>query len=261
MPRRGLPVGDLGVTEWGEGQRVVLLHRSLSNGVQGWANQRPLADAGFHLVLPDRRGYGRSPQDVAEDYERDAEDIAPLLGDGAHLVGHSYGALSALWTAALHPDIVRSLTVIEPPAFGLVADDPDVVEFMATFRSLWSRAELSDREFLREFLLVMNTPTERITEEALDEGEESVASFRNGRGVWDATVPVDVLNAVFFPTLVVSGGHSAAFDVVCKALVESMGAATAVLPGAGHMVPMLGESFNATVSDFWRAADAERLIR
>lgn len=249
---------DLHVTEWGEGQRVVLLHGSLSHGEEAWAMQRPLADVGYHLVLPDRRGSGRSQLNAVEDFQRDAEDIVPLLGAGAHLVGHSYGALSALWTAALHPEVVRSLTVIEPPAFGLVAADPDVAEYMDVFRSLWSQRELSDREWLLQFMLAMDMQPEWVTEELLDEAAPAVPSLRNGRTVMDATVPVDVLNAVLFPTLVISGGHRAAFDAVCKALVELMGATTAVLPGAGHMVQMLGEPFNAVVLEFWRAADAER---
>ena len=38
------------------------------------------------------------------------------IGDGAHLVGHSYGGVIALLAAAAVPERVRSLTVIEPPA-------------------------------------------------------------------------------------------------------------------------------------------------
>ncbi|MGP3937151.1 alpha/beta fold hydrolase [Nonomuraea sp. KM88] len=53
----------------------------------------------FRLLLMDRRGYGRSP-DAGErfpsDYLADADDIAELLGDGAHLVGHSYGGVGAM---------------------------------------------------------------------------------------------------------------------------------------------------------------------
>jgi len=55
---------------------------------------------------------------VRQDFEEDARDIAALLGDGAHLVGHSYGAVGALYAAALRPEAVHSLTVNEPPAFG-----------------------------------------------------------------------------------------------------------------------------------------------
>lgn len=252
---------DLHVTEWGDGTRVVLVHGSLSSGEEAWAAQRPLASAGYRLVLPDRRGYGHSVVEGGqrgEDYERDAHDIAPLLGDGAHLVGHSYGALSALWTAALRPEAVRSLTVIEPTAFGLVPDDQAVTTYMQTFQHLWAQEDQSDREFLEAFLLAMDMPPEMITADLLEEATPAAATLRRGRVVWEASAPVEVLNAVFFPRLVVSGAHNPAFTAVAEALAVAMGARQVVLPGARHMVQMLGEPFNDAVLQFWRAADRER---
>jgi hypothetical protein len=70
-------------------------------------------------LLVDRRGFGASPADGRVDFERDAEDVAELLADGAHLVGHSYGGVVSLLAAARRPDAVRSLVLIEPPAFGV----------------------------------------------------------------------------------------------------------------------------------------------
>jgi pimeloyl-ACP methyl ester carboxylesterase len=72
----------------------------------------------------DRRGFGESPDIERSDYEVDASDVAKLLGDGAHLVGHSYGGAVAMLAAGLRPPIVRSLTLIEPSAFRLAARDP-----------------------------------------------------------------------------------------------------------------------------------------
>ena len=249
---------DLHVAEWGDGERVVLVHGSLSTGEEAWGAQRPLVDAGYRLVLPDRRGYGRSPAQGGEDYQRDADDIAPLLGGGAHLVGHSYGALSALWTAALAPESVRSLTLIEPPAFGLVAGHAQVATYVERFRRLFASAELSDREFLQEFLLGMEMPAEMVSPALLDVLAPMAPTLRAGRVVWEASAPVQVLNAVLFPRLVVSGGHNDAFTVVAEVLAESMGAPHLVLTGAGHMVQMLGEPFNQAMLQFWRAADREQ---
>ena len=247
---------DLHVTELGEGTRAVLVHGSMSPGEEGWFAQRPLAEEGYQLMLPDRRGYGRSPRDGGEDYERDAADIAELLGGGAHLVGHSYGALSALWAAARRPEAVLSLTVVEPPAFGLVAADPAVKEYMDVFRAIYAREELSDREFLIEFLLAMGMPREMITDEELDTWTPVVPALRYCRPVWEASVPSDVLNSVMFPKLVVSGRHHPAFDAVTDELTHAMAARCVELPGAGHMVQMLGGPFNAALLEFWRAADA-----
>jgi hypothetical protein len=57
------------------------------------------------------------------------------------------------------------------------------------------------------------------------------------RPPWEAQIPVEELAAASFPKLVVSGGHSAAFDAVCDVLEEGLGAERAVLPGAGHSLP------------------------
>src|SRR5262249_59181238 len=76
----------------------------------------------------DRRGCGASPADGRVDFERDAHDVAQLLGDGAHLVGHSYGGVVSLLAAAQRPDAVRSLALIEPPAFGGARGHPALEE-------------------------------------------------------------------------------------------------------------------------------------
>ena len=121
---RTSPVTDLFVDSWGSGVPVVLVHGSLAIGADEWQAQRPLAEEGFRLLVPDRRGYGRSPAAEGEDFLRDADDIADLMGDGAHLVGHSYGGLGVLVAAARRPDATLSLTLLEPGAFALGQHHP-----------------------------------------------------------------------------------------------------------------------------------------
>src|SRR2546430_7524934 len=72
----------------------------------------------FDVVLPSRGGYPPGPPLDHIDFETQAEELAPLLEDGAHLVGHSYGGVISLLIAAPHPERVRSLTGSEPPPFG-----------------------------------------------------------------------------------------------------------------------------------------------
>ena len=92
-------MSDLFVDSWGFCVPVVLVHGSLATGADEWQAQRSLADEGFRLLVPDRRGYGRSPAVKGEDFLVDADDVADLMGNGAHLVGHSYGGLGALFAA------------------------------------------------------------------------------------------------------------------------------------------------------------------
>src|SRR5205085_1320896 len=58
----------------------------------------------------------------------DADDLAMLIGKlhlgRVHLVGHSYGGLAALLFATEHPELVRSLTLSEPPVFPWVEQQP-----------------------------------------------------------------------------------------------------------------------------------------
>ncbi|WP_408015148.1 alpha/beta fold hydrolase [Roseomonas harenae] len=86
------------------------MHGSLATGAYEWQCQRPLAEEGFRLLVPDRRGYGRSPPAQGEDFLVDAGDIAEVMGDGAHLVGHSYGGLGVMFAAARRPDATLSLS-------------------------------------------------------------------------------------------------------------------------------------------------------
>ena len=102
----------LHVEVWGEGTPVVLVHGSLATSAEEWEGQRPLVDEGFRFLAPDRRGYGASPAATGEDFLADAEDIAELLGDGAHLVGHSYGGLGALVAASLRPEATRGGSLV-----------------------------------------------------------------------------------------------------------------------------------------------------
>ena len=114
---------------------MVCVHGSLSWGTFAFRAQRALAGSRA-LVLPDRRGYGGSPASGPADFDIDAGDIAPLLGDGAHLVGHSYGAVVALLIAARRPTAVRTLTLVEPAALAIARGDGAVEELIATLSDL-----------------------------------------------------------------------------------------------------------------------------
>lgn len=103
----------LRVLEAGDrGAPVVVLAHGFPELAYSWRHQIPvLADAGYHVLAPDQRGYGGSSKPAAvEAYDivELSADIIGLLDDvGAEravLVGHDFGGLVA-WTAPLlHPD-------------------------------------------------------------------------------------------------------------------------------------------------------------
>jgi hypothetical protein len=107
--------GDLDVEWVGAGPLVVLVHGSIVDARRTWRHQRDLGER-WRLCIPNRPGFGASPPLERGDFELEAPLMASLLGDGAHLVGHSYGAVIALLAAAARPGAVRSLVVSEPGA-------------------------------------------------------------------------------------------------------------------------------------------------
>ena len=86
----------------GHGRPVVLLHGWPDSG-RLWRHQVPaLADAGFQVIVPDLRGYGRSGKpDAVEAYSLPvlAGDVLAILADQevdrAHVVGHDWAPPSA----------------------------------------------------------------------------------------------------------------------------------------------------------------------
>lgn len=223
------------VEVWGTGERVVLVHGSIATGPQEWEGQRPLADAGYELVVPTRRAYAEVPVTRGEDVLGDAEGIAALLGDGAHLVGHSSGGLVALLAAAARPEAVRSLVVAEPPAFTVAEHEPAVGRLRAELEPLFAEA-MGDRSFLEELLETVGTPLDQVPADLLEQWERLVPAVRRGTAMWDVTVPVQALADAPFRKITVSGGHHTAFTVICEQLAQAIGGEHVVLAGAGHEV-------------------------
>ena len=229
------------------GPRILFVHGSVVNGEATWAAQRPLADR-FELVIPNRRGFPPGPDVDRVDFEEEASWLEQFVEHDTHLVGHSYGGVIALFAAVLYADRIRSLTVIEPPAFGIARGNPDADAFIADGVELWEHGPRDPAEFLSRFL--------RFVGSAVPPGAFSPALLQGARTLmverypWTAEPPLDALAATQFPKLVVSGGHSAAFDAVCDVLVAHLGAERAVLLGAGHSVQRLGEPFNELLATF-----------
>lgn len=244
----------LQVATWGAGEPVVLVHGDVSGGEATWSRQRELS-ARFHLLVPDRRGFGASPPTAREDFAVDAADIADLLGPGAHLVGHSYGAVGALLAAARRPAAVRSLTVIEPPAYAVAADDPAVAQLAREQAELTRAAPtLGVAEFLRRFLVSVGSEADRLPEPLPAHLVQHARVLMGFRPPGEATIPLADLRAAGLTTLVVSGDHSPAFERICDVIAAGLGAERAIVAGAGHNVTRMSDELNPLLERFWRRA-------
>ena len=236
---------------WGTGTNVVLVHGSLATGPEEWQEQRPLAHEGARLLVLDRRGYGRSPAADGEDFLRDAGDIAELMGGAAHLVGHSYGGLGALYAAARRPEATLSLTLLEPAAFSLGHRNPAARALWQEVRTLWEQP-LPDDEWVFRFLRAVGTDPEGLPPEVAAALVPLTPLVRRGRPMWHTELPLAELAAAAFPKLVVSGGHSAGFEAICDDLAAQIGASRAVIAGAGHEVQFTGRPLNEALLALWR---------
>jgi len=240
-------------------ERLVLVHGSVVGGRATWRAQLPLSER-FELVVLDRPGFPPNPPVGRVDFEEDAELVAGLLEPGDHLVGHSYGGVISLLTAAARPELVRSLTVIEPPATRVAIDDPAVAAFAEGGEALYASGETDDIEtFLRSFLSAVGStfvPPSPLPPE-LEQGARSLAVER---GPWEAEIPLAMLAATPFPKLVVSGAHHPAFDAICGALERELDAERIVLPGYGHAAQRHPD-FNVHLTRFVERAARVRRAR
>src|SRR5208282_2849835 len=110
------------VAEQGEGPLVVLCH-GFPESWYSWRHQlRALAEAGFHAVAPDMRGYGRT--DAPAEIERytlfhlvgDMVGLLDALGEkNAVIAGHDWGAPVAWHAALMRPDRFRGVIGLSVP--------------------------------------------------------------------------------------------------------------------------------------------------
>jgi len=110
------------IAEDGEGPLVVLCH-GFPELWYSWRHQlKALAEAGYHVVAPDQRGYGQTDRpEAVEDYNilqlsGDIIGLLDALGETvAVIVGHDWGAPVAWHCVLLRPDIFRAVVLMSVP--------------------------------------------------------------------------------------------------------------------------------------------------
>jgi pimeloyl-ACP methyl ester carboxylesterase len=228
-------MNDIAVISDGVGPEVLLVHGGASPRTT-WSALSALSSR-WKLAFVHRRGYPPSPPppEGRQDFEVDASDLTPLLERQPHVVAHSYGALGTLIAAARRPECLRSLTLIEPPIYYLVRDDPDVARLEAMGNAVLTHGLDTDRATLREFLSLAGAP--EVGDGPLPEEVASgVRRAHGGRLPGEANLALDALREAYIPSLVASGNHSPALERICDSLAAALDAERLIAPGAGHFV-------------------------
>jgi pimeloyl-ACP methyl ester carboxylesterase len=252
-------MGALAVARRGSGPEVLLIHGSIVDGEVTFRQQLPLAER-WTLVIPSRPGFGASePAPGGGDFEAEGPLMAELLSDsGTHLVGHSYGAVIALFAAAARPGSVRSLTISEPGCLRVAAGVADVARAIENGDRLYANAEaLGPMGFLRYFR--GGVGSSHHTPEHLQGGLLHGAELAmRERPAWHAEPPWLELREAPFRKLVISGGHSPVFEAVCDEVTQRLGAQRATVSGRSHSIPATGAPYNECLEAFLSECESLR---
>jgi pimeloyl-ACP methyl ester carboxylesterase len=230
---------------------VLLIHSGGLNSRQ-WRNLEAMLAPRFRVLAPDLLGYGKSgpwPEGMPFHFLQDVAFLESLLvpgGEPAHLVGHSYGGLLALQLAIRHPELVRSIAVYEPVAFGVLDEvaDADARSAVSTVKRDWEPGSGgADEAWLRTFIDWWNGTGswERM-------GEQARMTFRAvGWKVYQEVLSLTAdrtaratYATITAPTLILGGELTPLTE---RRVVERLGAAlpratVRLFPGVGHMGPI-----------------------
>jgi pimeloyl-ACP methyl ester carboxylesterase len=254
------------ITRWGtESPAVVMVHGGIQgsrlSGSRHFPGQERLAQRGWRIIVPDRPGHGQSPSPGRpDDIIADAQWVMELLGEGAHLVGHSFGGAIGLAAASFRPNAVRSLTLIEPALQGLTLDDPNVKAFVEKQTAL----VLSNRppnELALEFLKMLRIPSE-LRGGPVDPEEMT----RIGQALLQMKMPppsslkefAETVARAGIPVLVVTGDWNPALEAAGDAAATLTNGRRHVIKSSHHFPQLISDEFNDLLNTFMLEADRAR---
>lgn len=130
---------DLAYLAEGHGEPVVFVHGSV-NDYRSWLNQLPPFSERYRVITYSRRFHWPNAQPepgtvyAIHQHALDLGALIEALGPSpVHLIGSSYGAMTALTLAVERPELIRSLVLGEPPLLPWLADQPESATLVETF--------------------------------------------------------------------------------------------------------------------------------
>lgn len=251
------------MTLGGGARRVLALHCTMAFGGAWGGLAKQMGDQ-LTLVAPDMPSHGASVDwDEVSDFNDTvyAASLAAMDEGPMDVIGHSFGAVTALRLAVAHPEKIRSLTVIEPVFFAVaLAHAPEAMgAHDENARPFFEAIQAGDRETAaRKFNKMWSTEApnwDKLPERTRAAMVRAIHVVPDTHAfLYDDTAGLladGALNSVQVPTLVMRGALAhPAIAAVNDGLARIMpNADQSVIEGAGHMAPI---SHPALVADALR---------
>ena len=252
--------------ELGQGTPVVLVHGTLED-YRTWDGQLDALSKGYRLISYSRRYHypNEWPKD-STDYSVTihARDLAALIKaldlPPVHLIGHSYGAFIAFLVARDHPEVIRSLTLGEPPVMPLLKTTPEGDALLTTFikTSIVPSSEAfkqgNDEEGVQRFVngVLGEGSYEKVPPPFLKRVMDNVQELKgetSSRDLFPPTTCEDV-QKVKAPTLLIDGERSPKmFRLINDRLEHCLPSVErATIPAASHQMEVENpQAFNEKV--------------
>jgi len=245
----------------GEGEALVLLHAGVAD-CRMWDEQFETFAERYRVIRYDLRGFGRSsvPLYPFAQYEELAQILTLLNVKRTHLVGVSYGSITALNFTLAYPERVGKLVLVSPSSNGS-QPSPEIIDFFdAEERAL----ESQDFQRATELNLKMWVDGPKRSSDQVDPsvreriGEMQYHAFQTvfpEKAVELDLEPLAIsrLREVKVPTLVIAGDYDVEAILELARYMSSRitGAQLVIIPNAAHMVNMeKPEEFNSVVLSF-----------
>ncbi|MGN6587710.1 MAG: alpha/beta fold hydrolase [Solirubrobacterales bacterium] len=222
----------------------------LPGGLTGWQSWLPLtpalsAERGVVRVQPicNAEGLAGRPGDPTYDAEVERKSIGMTLDEAGvsemHLVGWSNGGRIALDFALAHPGRILTLTLIEPAAYWLVADEDETARSFHRYLVRLAGRDLTDDD-LREFLVRAGLGPEGTDFAALPQWDfwsscRQALSWGGEKVTKSAAAGIEGFERLDIPTLIIRGRSTSPWlRGVATHLAQGMPSAKLVELDGGH---------------------------
>lgn len=245
--------------EQGNGVPVIFVHGSLSN-YGYWRDQVGEFAKRYRVIAYSRRYNTPNDNPPIDGYSAitDSDDLAALIKTlhlgRVYVVGHSYGALTALFLETRHPELLRAVVLAEPPAVSLLQhlSPPNTAKGQAMFADIQKNMVAPMKLAFYEgntdlgvgfFINYVVAKPDAWQKFSADDKKDTLRDAQEWnvmlpKGTLFPEISPDAVRAIRVPTLILSGAKSYPFlALIDDQLAKSIpGSRNIVFPDAGHQM-------------------------